>query len=207
VLGDDKQVQIIVDVGVNRGMASDRFLKHFRNAQSLAFEPEPEAFKMLNDLSVRDKRIHPYQFAIGDVDDRSILNVAVSSDGSSLLSLSPDLSPGQYGDWTRSVSKVPIVMRRLDTVYADLKLNIIDVLKIDTQGYDLRVLKSGAEILRPDVVRSIICEINFIEYYEGRANFCDISDFLISDGYKLVGLYNCVRNVRGVIDWCDSLWA
>ena len=80
----------------------------------------------------------------------------------------------------------------------------IDVLNIDTQGYDLEVL-IGASTMLNERVDIIITELNFVHLYEGAATFDQIYKFLADRNFLLVGFYN-TRRVGKRLGWTDGLF-
>jgi len=72
------------------------------------------------------------------------------------------------------ISTKQVQVRRMDNILpADL---IIDYLKIDTQGSELDVLKGAGDLLYN--VRTVECEVEFVELYKGQPLFEDIKEYL-----------------------------
>ena len=82
----------------------------------------------------------------------------------------------------------------------------MDLLKIDTQGYEDRVLRGAGEMLTPTAIRMLLIEVSFVDLYENQASFADIFTLVTTRGYRLVGLYDARRDERGLIRWCDVLF-
>lgn len=68
-------------------------------------------------------------------------------------------------------------------------INHIDLLKIDTEGADLLVLKGAAGLLSRGGIDVIICEILFEPIYKGQAVFEDVLSFLRGNGMGFYNLY------------------
>jgi hypothetical protein len=82
----------------------------------------------------------------------------------------------------------------LDSVFGDyVKANEEVLLKMDVQGYELEVLKGGAETMKH--IDYVYCEINRDELYEGNAFVEDLDVFLAD--------YNMERVET---DWAGTLW-
>jgi hypothetical protein len=124
--------------------------------------------------------------------------------GNSLLPLEDDLG---LGDWTVSADQVSVPVRRLEDFCREFQIKTIDILKTDTQGAELDVLKGAGRMLSPESIRAIQCEVIFRPLYRGQAEFCEIHSLLIERGYRLVGLFNEVRNERQQIGWADAAYA
>jgi hypothetical protein len=75
-----------------------------------------------------------------------------------------------------------------------------DVLKSDTQGFDLNVLR-GFEKEFFDSCKVIIVELNFDNIYNGQASATEVIEFCHSHGYRLVGVYEIHRRTDNGIGW------
>ena len=70
--------------------------------------------------------------------------------------------------------------------YCKLKnVNWIDLLKIDTEGLDLEVLRSGESLIKSGSIEYIKIEINCIEN-----NLAEIVNYLTEFNYALIGTLN-----------------
>jgi FkbM family methyltransferase len=69
---------------------------------------------------------------------------------------------------------------RLDDIKPPLT---IDFLKVDTQGYELEILRNGTATLTNTLV--IECEVEFVPLYRGQPLFGDIQCFLREHGFML----------------------
>jgi FkbM family methyltransferase len=196
-------VSTIVDVGANRGQSALAFMDAFGQACVYSFEPQAIALAQLNCLAAKSPRLKVFPFALGSNPATVPLNIAASDDGSSLLDFQ---TPGRH-PWTTPAGTVSVEVRRLDEVARSLSLERIDLLKIDTQGFDLEVLRGAGELLRTGPIRAILIELNFDSYYSGQAQASEIFGHLAERGYRPVGLYSGSRQVSGQLDWADGLFA
>lgn len=93
------------------------------------------------------------------------------------------------------LSKFPDVKRfdvtkqitiKADTLNNQLQKNdisAVDFIKIDTQGYELPILKGGADYL--DNVIGLEIEVEFAPLYENQALFGDVDSFVRGYGFEL----------------------
>ena len=68
------------------------------------------------------------------------------------------------------------------------KINRIDIIKIDTQGYEPKILDGAINSLKSKKINSIILEIIISDIYKSNVSFFEIEKNLIKNGYKLVSL-------------------
>jgi hypothetical protein len=92
------------------------------------------------------------------------------------------------GQDLRVTSKTVVPTIRLDTFLNLANIQTVDYLKIDAQGMDLAVVKSAGNRLK-DISR-IYLEVCVTPYppYRGAATKSDIAEFLLSQGFVLVGV-------------------
>ena len=81
----------------------------------------------------------------------------------------------------------------------------IDFLKIDTQGYDLQVLKGFKSKLKKKQIKFILCEQNFADLYHDQGKFHDLLIFMEQHCYDLVGIYGC-HYINSRISFADILF-
>lgn len=66
----------------------------------------------------------------------------------------------------------------------------IDIIKIDTQGYEDKVLKGCSELIKNDKINLIQVELIFADIYEKSLNFYDIERYLIPNNFRLFAINN-----------------
>jgi hypothetical protein len=92
-------------------------------------------------------------------------------------------------------NSITVVTLTLPELMERLKLEHIDLLKLDLQGAERLVLAGALQIL--DRVRVIYIEVFFEPLYSGAWLFGEINEFLSGRGFKLCGLSNIVHAVDG----------
>ena len=111
----------------------------------------------------------------------------------------------QYLDGLNRVREVEI--KRLDSFIDSENINPsdLDILKIDTQGFEPEVLMGAGKLLTNfDLV---ITELMFFDFYEKQLSFFDIEKFLIPAGFKLYDISHISKNpMNGRTDWVDIIY-
>ena len=77
---------------------------------------------------------------------------------------------------------------KLDEYFKINNLKFIDLLKIDTQGYEDKVLSGSNEILTSNKVNFIQVEFIMGNQYENRLNIIDYENHLIKNNFRLYGI-------------------
>jgi FkbM family methyltransferase len=142
--------QLVLDVGANAGHYA-RCVRHFApDARIVAFEPHPRTFEALRN-SVEGRGIAVEQLALGDTAGQLELHDFAASDGSTQASLSRD-SVGMYSE---DIVSHAVEVTTVDDWMARNGAEEIALLKIDTEGYDLNVLKGARRALGERRIRTI----------------------------------------------------
>ena len=121
-----------------------------------------------------------------------------SSDMSSFLPIG-ELAWGEVKKETR------VMVRTVDQFCRNEGVERIDVLKSDTQGFDLEVFKGAEATIRANRIGLIYFEVIFSEMYRGLPPFTEVFRFLIERGYHLVSLY-AFRYQKDLASWTDALF-
>lgn len=189
----------VVDVGANQGQWSEALLSVARPSRLELFEPNPEAFAMLERRlgAYPGARLHP--FAIGESVGELTLHVTAHSDFASFLTPADELARAYGSEATTIQRDLAVRVDTLDRVLADRPT--IDLLKIDVQGFEARVLAGASESLRK--TRALLVEANLVRHYEGDDSFGRLADRLEGLGFGVWDLSPPFRSPDGRALWCD----
>ncbi len=166
------EVSNVVHVGAHKGQEVEDYLENFPNAQIHLFEPQPALSKYLDKKYSDLPYIHLYNFALGS-SNISLPMFLSNNDGESSSFYKPKEHLSLYPNINFKKNNSLFEIRILD----ELNIQNIDLLNIDTQGYELEVLKGSINILTYDV-KYILIEINKTEIYEDAPLLGDIDLFL-----------------------------
>lgn len=189
----EKVNPIIFDVGANEGQSIKEYLNIFNNPEIHSFEPLYEESKVLKIKYGNWKNIHINCFALGSRTTEKKLNVSGHSRTSSFLNFTPDseflkVRSEQLGIDAHKyvVSTQKVMVNTIDRYCKSNKINHIDLLKIDTQGYELEVLKGAREFLENQKINIIKVEIMFDNVYEKFFTFSDYENLINPEKYRFV---------------------
>jgi FkbM family methyltransferase len=180
-------VQIVFDVGANDGETSLKAVKQFPDAKIFAFEPHPETFLRLAGVSKEYAAIDPVHVALGaEAGDRVMHTYEIRQ----INSLVPDARfPVRFG---KQSSPITVKCSTVDLFCAERKIERIDVLKIDTEGFDLEVIKGADAMLRKGAVSFVYFEFNDIQPRDDAKGgaLAPIDEFLRLYQYRFIASYN-----------------
>ncbi|PZW46765.1 FkbM family methyltransferase [Humitalea rosea] len=141
---------VLLDVGANYGSYADYLSQLAPTAEIHAFEPHPSTFARLT-RHLAGRRVTLVQKALGDTSGTLSLFDFASGDGSTQASLSRDA----IGIFDSQIVEHQIVCTTLDDYLRDEGIGTVDFLKIDTEGFDLNVLKGAAAAIRGQRIKLI----------------------------------------------------
>ena len=146
----------VIDVGANNGDLTQWFLDHGRIVY--AFEPVPVMVSKLNIRFAGEENVRIYPFGLSD-DNHTIKDCSV-------LSAWTLAKEGTGGFEKAAVDQPPfdLVLRRLDDV-TDIHGWPFSLIKIDVDGYELRVLRGAERIIqenRPAIMLELGCYLRAI---------------------------------------------
>jgi FkbM family methyltransferase len=153
----DKNNPVILDVGANVGGYSRDIVSISPSATVFAFEPHPLTFERLVSNVKPHGSIHPLNYAVGDRPGRQILYDRRSELGTAHASMFREVIEDIHKAQS-SGHEVNVIT--LDEFIDEKGLACVDLLKIDTEGYELNVLKGGVKAIRSGVFRAIQFEFN-----------------------------------------------
>jgi FkbM family methyltransferase len=179
----------VVDIGSRDGLHS-MYDEAASLVTAVGFEPDAHECHALNLRSERTGVFRSLKFlpyALGRCAEERTLHITRSAGNSSILTPNRSLLE-RFPDAGRfdMVDSVRIPVRALDAIRSDLPRHV-DVLKLDTQGFELDVLAGAKRALSEEVV-AIEVEVEFARLYEGQPLFRDIDAFMAECGFTLFKL-------------------
>ena len=198
-----KEKIIIFDVGANCGQSLIRFKNYFPKSIIHAFEPVKECFNILQ-TNFKNPKIILNNYALGDTFSKKNFNINKLSYTSSFLKNNSSYKEKHLYEKKKTIKQKII---KLDDYIKKKGIKKIDILKIDTQGYELRVLKGASENLKKNIIKFIEIEIILGNSYLGKPSFSKIDSFLSKNNYSLYALNEFVINEEnGQLEFFDALY-
>tara|TARA_Y100000031_G_C8196635_1_gene374012 strand:- start:195 stop:908 length:714 start_codon:yes stop_codon:yes gene_type:complete len=180
----------LIDVGSHKGEYISSIKKNFDIKQIYGFEPNKDIFEILN-KNFSSSRINLYNKGISNEKGEVFLNKNIESSSSSINDL--NLNSNYYKKKFRLLNffnlkkittKIKIEVIRLDEFMNSNNIKNIDLLKIDTEGFEYNVLKSlGSRIFD---IKLVHFEHHFDDMIIKNYNLSDIHSYLINKGFNKV---------------------
>lgn len=179
-------INVVLDVGANTG----QFARQMRSdigftGKIVSFEPLSSAFEVLKRTASGDTRWVVQNYALGDTDAAGEIHIAANSYSSSLLNMLP--SHIRAAPESHYVGSEAIEVKTLDSIFnATCSSNDNVYLKIDTQGFESRVIKGAEHSLA--FIDTIQLEMSLVPLYQNELLFSDMCNLLGRKGYSLVSI-------------------
>jgi len=179
ILKDNKIT--IVDIGASGGVDS-RWRDFTSMCTGILFEPDPREYDVLKKSS--DNNLIVLNTALSDSPGDIKFHLCKKQQVSSVYQPNFEILD-KYPDSSRfKVEKIiKIKADTLDNQLKKNKINEIDFIKIDTQGYELSILQ-GADFYMDKAI-GLQIEVEFEQMYENQPLFADVDAFVRSKGFKL----------------------
>lgn len=183
--------KVILDVGAHEGESIELFLKNFEVEHIYSFEPSVNSFKILtkNCENLRKKftntKIHLENIAIGCWTKDVELNFLRESSSSTLKDL--NINSKYFKKKEKYLGKllnkkIKVKQINFKEYLEKNKITKIDFLKIDTEGYELEVLKGLKDFISK--VSIILFEHHFDNMIVKKYTFSDINNLLKNNGFN-----------------------
>ena len=187
-----KKIDTLLDIGANSGQYASEMRGYGYKGNIVSFEPLKDTFEELKATSIKDNNWLVNNYALGDENVTSLINVSGNSVSSSILNMLPSHLNG--APESKYVDKEKIQIKKLDSIFDSFcGVGNKVMMKIDVQGFEKNVLDGADESLNN--IEIIQLEMSIVPLYENETTFVDMINYLDDKGFKLFSLEN---------GFCDS---
>ncbi len=174
-------VRTVFDVGANAGQFASEVLRNHPQAELFCFEPVRSTFEQLQRNMASRAGVRLFRNAMGALAGGE---VAMTSQAGWVMNRV--LMAGEFTPPDTPTENVP--METIGNICARFEVAEISLLKTDTEGFDLEVLRGAKDLLAAGKVFLILVEVGFSSADKGHTPFRMVCDFL-SD-FDIIGFYN-----------------
>ena len=174
----DKSLINVIDIGAHKGETIDLFLKNFKISKIYSFEPNKNLFNDLIKKKYNSEIIILSNLGVGKISEKKELNIFKDTSSSTLNSINENSEYFKRKNKIMSFflqnenffkDKQTVNICNLSEFIKEKKIEKIDILKIDTEGYEFNIIDGISE--------TDFRNIKFI-YFEHHY------DLMINKGYK-----------------------
>jgi FkbM family methyltransferase len=195
-----EDIKVIFDVGANIGQFCIHCNEVFNASKIYSFEPIEKTFQILKNRTKKIPNILCYDFAFGSA--RGTEQVFLQND-STINSLNPLINIQKKTDQASQ----QITIETIDNFCQEKNISAIDILKIDTEGFDLEVLKGARGMLAQRKIKFVFIEVTFDQDNVHNSSFSTINSVLAEYGFKIHGFYNqSIHTNSTQMNYCDALF-
>jgi FkbM family methyltransferase len=194
-------IDTVFDVGANIGQTSKEIRRYFPDSSIHAFEPVNLTFESLKENLSQDRKIILNNLALGAEKKEVTITLNEESCINSLL------NEASTNEKNKQIQTIAVIK---GDEYCNLNtISSIFLLKTDTEGYDLDVLKGCESIISSKKVFFILVEVTFNRKNPLQTSFYTVNEYLTSHGYKLSGFYDLMHygGFKPDLNYCNCLWS
>ncbi len=169
---------VILEAGAQFGEDSYKMSLLWPKGQLHCFEPSPDSYKFLREVSLDRKNISAYQMAVSNRKDR--MPFYLSGGASSLLIPQDHFNRDYFHVDVDHPIFVDVV--RLDDWLKEQAISKVDFLWLDMEGNELNALKGLEEHLSD--VTLIYTEVNIQRFWNGCVTYEELKNWLVDQGFK-----------------------
>ncbi len=185
------EASTIIDIGIGP-KGTKGLYQHFPDAQYVFIDPLEECRTAVIEYLKNDKNVF-ISTAIGSTDSKVSINIARKPSRSSLLKR-------KHHHLSEGVDSREVPVKRLDNVLEKLDLKEPLGIKIDTEGYELEVLKGAPLSLAKAIF--VIIEFHLNDARNNNYTLQDLIDHMNNAGFSA---YMMLKDGRNIVFLADAL--
>jgi len=183
-------IDCILDVGAHRGEFATGLRTFGYTGRIISFEPVTRNFLHLQQIAARDSHWEVHQLALGSEERDAEINITASTVLCSFLD-----PVTEQVDATETVQ-----VRRLDQLLPELiGEHSRAFLKMDTQGYDLEVVRGASAVLQR--IPAILTEMSVQPLYRGSPPFTAALSELEQQGFHPSAMFPVYRDAHKLVEF------
>lgn len=172
-------VMTVFDVGANVGQSAIPYSINFNDAKIYCFEPSRATFEELVRNTKKIPAIQAVNLAVGSELKEMNLLYGENSEISRLMD-------------DKAVTEEPyekVCVITLDGFCEKYKIERISLLKVDTEGFDLEVLKGASRLLAAGNIDVVYVEAGISSLNDRHVPFREVEGYMLDYGYFIFGIY------------------
>jgi FkbM family methyltransferase len=180
----------IVDVGANHGNWTRTCLQYFPDAHYTLLEPQKELIIHIQDLLAAGRRIRWINAGASDKSGTLPFFISQRDDSSNFVEAAEESS-----------RTIPVQVVSLDDLLMQYKLPVPELVKIDAEGFDLKVMQGARTLLgKTDV---FLMEASVVCPYEN--SVAAAVQYMVEHGYRLIDITEINRSPKDNVLWLTEL--
>lgn len=195
-----RQGGVVFDIGANIGQSAIWFSKSLEGPQIHAFEPLGSVYETLQKNTRRYENIQAIHRAVGDREVVIEIPRVESRDAQAVAVL------GSFDESNVALDKESFKVITVDGYAEENGIDRIDILKTDTEGYDLSVAKGAERMLSGGRITYFISEVTITRGDTQHTQFDDLRGYLRTFGYDVTSFMDLEYAAQGQLDYFNALF-
>ena len=197
---NNNKIRTIVDIGAHKGETVDYFSNFFSYDKIYCFEPNPASFFFLKKykLSLEENlqsKIELFNYALGK--KKGKINFYSGNESSSSTVHNINFTSNYYKKKNKYLNpfaqnkeafkKINVNVNTLQNFITSKNIKTIDLLKIDTEGSELNIIKGAKDKIKR--IKVLYFEHHYDNMIMKKYTFSDINTYLLKKGFFKVFKY------------------
>lgn len=191
------QDNIIIDIGAADGTVSLKYNKAFPLSTIYSFEPIAKAYNKLFQNTKSNNKIIAINKALGDEHSEKEIHISSRITSSSILDINPKITNDYFAEQLLHCNNEKITISKLDDEIPN-NLNI-SIIKIDVQGFELKVLQGAEETLKRTFL--VLLEMQNHDFYKDAPSPFILDKFLKGKGFELYDIIPSIKKNYKLYEW------
>jgi FkbM family methyltransferase len=191
-------INCVLDVGAHQGEFAGSLQEIGYKGRLVSFEPVKANYEILAGKARAERDWLAHHCALGAEDGEQEINIYQQTVFNSFLS-SSEMGTERFGAAVELATKERVRIRRLDQVFRDCIAGIANprvFLKMDTQGWDMEVLKGASGVL--DQIVGMQSEMAVKQIYGGMTGYTAALEHFAKLGFHVTGMFSVSRDTDGL---------
>ncbi len=184
----------VLDIGANHGNWTRAAVKYFPQAEYVLIEPQDQLKVCVQDLIDSGYKIRWVNAGAADESGMLRFYISYRDDSSTFL-------PREERPETRMESEAIVEVRTLDDIVSTCHLPAPDMVKIDAEGFDLKVLQGASSLISKTDV--FLLEAGVICPFEN--SVARVVSTMENFGYRLIDITELNRSPKHGVLWLTEL--
>ena len=187
---ETSNINIFIDVGAHEGETSNLFSKYLNIKKIYCFEPSSINYKNLKKKILKKENIFLFNFGLGEKDGERDFNQLEESSSSTLVELN---QKSKYFIKKKKILNLfikknfkifsqSVNIMKLKNFIDNNSIEYIDILKIDTEGYEMKVIKGAEDKIKN--IDYIYFEHHFDDMLKKNYTLTDVHNYLVKNGFE-----------------------
>lgn len=201
--GGEAAPRVFFDVGANVGQTVATIRERFPGASVYAFEPFRTPLAALRARTAGWPEVRVFPLAMGAAAGRLEVVARADSPQNSLV------NPPPAGEEVPGAPAETIEIDTVDAFCTRENVATIDVLKTDTEGYDVEVLRGAAGMLAAGRVRFVYAEVALDPASRQNTPFFPLHELLTAHRFRFRGFYEQypLHHYGEDLSFCNALFS